>query len=232
MGATRWDGGECFDCGVSRGLLVVWVWRPPRVVVMMRGHEHTYPALLRARAWCLDQSACAARLAKRTARAQVRSSCIVLEEPSAPNAPRGSCRWCGEELTGENASRRNYCRKDREGRDCVGAWNRSRAFTARDAVRWRDLREHGEIRCAGCGVVCESKVPDSAGLHCAVGWEADHELALEDGGEHTLENLRARCDTCHRRKTGEENRVRAAARREAAAVERGYDPQVQLAIEG
>lgn len=222
------DGRTCDRCGCASGLLVIWWWRPASTH-RWGGGEYTNPAMLAPyRAMCLAQEACRARVSKRDERRRVRASMIVLEEPAAPDAPYGVCRWCGEGLTGKNGSRRNYCRKDREGRDCVGAWNRSRAWSARDAVRWRDLREHGEVWCADCGVVCETK---ATGLRPEVSWEADHEVALEDGGLHDLANLRARCGSCHRWKTGRENRARAMARREVAGVGRGYDAQIQLAIE-
>lgn len=75
-------------------------------------------------------------------------------------------------------------------------WNRSRVWDANVAVDRR-----GDTCCATCG----SEGP----------WEADHEVALEDGGEHTLANLRRRCVPCHRAKTAAENSARAAARRAA-----------------
>lgn len=50
-------------------------------------------------------------------------------------------------------------------------------------------------------------------------WEADHELALEDGGAHSIENLCCRCFRCHRDKTARENAARRVARRYASGVQ-------------
>jgi len=194
-------GRACHDCG-ARAELEPWT-----------------PAWCRrdvGYARCVDRVACTARAAKRGERARLRASCLVLELPVVPDAPLGTCRWCGEALTGANGSRRNYCYLDREGRDCVKAWRRSRTWDARAAIRWRDRAEHGCVRCVDCNVVCEPEDEDASG----VPWDADHELALEDGGEHVLENLRARCVQCHSRKTARENRARTALRRAGAELER------------
>lgn len=47
------------------------------------------------------------------------------------------------------------------------------------------------------------------------GWDADHIVPLEDGGEHTLANAQTLCKPCHAVKTGRENSERAARRRAA-----------------
>jgi hypothetical protein len=44
-------------------------------------------------------------------------------------------------------------------------------------------------------------------------WHADHIVALEDGGEHSLANAQTLCEPCHSRKTAAENSARAAQRR-------------------
>jgi hypothetical protein len=147
---------------------------------------------------CFDRAACEARREKRLERARTRGSMLVLAEPQHPDAPLGTCRWCGAELTGENGGRRNYCYLDREGRDCRGESWRSRTWDARVA-----LVRRGDACCVDCG----SDRGD---------WEADHEIPLEDGGEHSLDNLVRRCVDCHRKKTARENSERAARRRLAA----------------
>lgn len=146
------------------------------------------------KAECVDHARCDARRAKKLERSRQRRKLIVLAEPKVPDAPPGQCRWCGERLTGENAGQRRYCYPDREGRDCVGDSNRSRVWSARDAVAHR-----GDKVCALCG-------SDSWD------WEADHIVALEDGGEHSLENLRRLCRACHRSKTARENAERRGIR--------------------
>jgi 5-methylcytosine-specific restriction endonuclease McrA len=84
-------------------------------------------------------------------------------------------------------------------------------WNARSAVRWRERRDRGLVACVDCGTVCEGRnVMDG---HDAVPWEADHQVPLEDGGPHTLDNLRARCVPCHAIKTADEARCRAYARR-------------------
>lgn len=206
---NRLKGEACYHCGAVRNILVVWRWHPARVAF---GRQ--YPPFSSARAMCHDQAACVARVEKRNARARTRSSCIVLEEPVAPDAPLGTCRWCGEALTGQNGSRRNYCYPDREGRDCVAAWHRSRTYDARVAVRHRDRAEHGCVRCVDCSVICEG--PNETSGEGTRPWDADHEVPLEDGGEHALSNLRCRCVPCHTAKTAREARARAAQRRAVA----------------
>lgn len=195
MGYTEQaDGREC-RCGAKTNLFVIvdaiprrenWWTRPPS------GPIERW--LYRTRAWCVDRARCEARQAKKRERSQQRSSLLVVAEPKVPDAPRGQCRWCGELLTGQNASRRNYCYPEHEGRDCrIQAW-RSRAWTARDAVSMR-----GDPCCAACG----SENPM---------WQADHIVPLEDGGEHTMENLQRLCDPCHTAKTSRENAERARRR--------------------
>jgi hypothetical protein len=201
--AQRFDGRACVDCGARRDLLVVWRWRP--------GNKHYATAHLSTLARCLDREACRDRCGKRAERTRVRASCLILQEPAVPDAPMGTCKWCGEKLTGENGSRRNYCYPDREGRDCRREYDRSRTWDPRVAVR----RTHGTT-CAGCGVQCEP-VPENQvtweGEVVWVPWSADHRLPLEDGGSHTLDNLQCLCDPCHAEKTAREARERAARRR-------------------
>lgn len=59
-------------------------------------------------------------------------------------------------------------------------------------------------------------------------WEAEHEIPLVDGGEHSIENLRCRCYDCHRAKTVREAKQRALLRRRERP-----SPQLRLAsLEG
>lgn len=212
---SRWrdvfEGRACRLCNGRRRLFVVYWWLP------RRWQHQPVEGFYSVRAHCMDRDACAARVAKRQLASKRRAGILILAEPKEPNAQMGQCRWCGEKLTGLRASRRNYCYQDREGRDCVGEWNRSRTWDTRIAIR-KMARLAGEatLSCADCGVLCE-RLNDRGGMdgtECAM-WEADHEIPLEDGGEHALENLKPRCVECHRKKTARENSARAELRRAA-----------------
>lgn len=206
MGEVRWQVPRtyrqgCARCGCKRDTLVVcsvirWRgWHAERA-----GVTH----LMTPRRYCVAAAACEARVAKRRDRAQQRGARLVLEEPAAPGAPKGTCRWCGERivLVGDGAARRGsrrYHRGDEHEageRDCHHEWLRSYTNDA-----WRAIELRGDEACADCGSTSW--------------WEADHEVALEDGGEHTLANLVRRCEPCHRAKTAREARARAARRRAA-----------------
>jgi 5-methylcytosine-specific restriction protein A len=152
----------------------------------------------RVRARCIDRARCEARLAKAKRKREQRSALLVVAEPQFPNAPRGQCRWCGAMLVGDAPRRRNYCYPEHEGRNCRREAWRSRAWTARQAIEYR-----GDPVCGICG----SDNPR---------WEADHIVPLEDGGEHTMENLQRACDPCHHAKTAAENAARARQRAPAA----------------
>lgn len=95
--------------------------------------------------------------------------------------------------------------------NCLTAWTNSTTWDTRHAVRVRERAAHGLVACVDCGIVCEGR--DEMDGTDATPWEADHEVPLEDGGPHTLDNLRCRCVPCHRAKTRAENRARADKRR-------------------
>lgn len=165
---------------------------------------------------------------KRAERARVRGRMLVLVEPAARDAPSGTCRWCGDRIIegGEVNRRRSYHHGEEAWRyggrprpgepDCWTEWQRSRTWDARIALRRLAELEGEPLRCADCGRVCEGAEPVD-GLNQDVPWDADHEVPLEDGGEHSVENLRCRCVPCHRAKTGAEARRRARRRREERA---------------
>jgi len=105
---------------------------------------------------------------------------------------KGLCRWC---LGAVLPPKITFC-----GPMCVHEWRlRSDQGYVRMLVKKRD---HGV--CAGCG---------AAGGY----WEADHKVALEEGGGHDLSNLQTLCggklDSCHARKTREHAARRAERRR-------------------
>ena len=121
-----------------------------------------------------------------------------------PNG-RGLCRWCKTEVSGR---RRTFCSDG-----CVHEWRlRSSSSYLRDCVLARD---HGI--CALCGLdtirLRRSVMRLSFGkrmielrrLRIARGrkswWEADHIVAVVDGGDSSLENIRTLCVGCHREVT-------------------------------
>jgi 5-methylcytosine-specific restriction endonuclease McrA len=198
---------QCRRCKVKRGTWTIIRCVPPHP----RWNRGWYYARYTV---CIDSVACRARVEKKRARARTRSSLLRLAEGKAPDAPRGTCRWCGEPIfrvlpNGKRVldKRRNYhdkyvrdrTRWDLPLRDppeppCKDEHLDSFTWTPRIA-----LQRRGDPCCVDCG----SEGP----------WDADHEVPLEDGGEHTLENLVRRCTACHKAKTAREASARAALRR-------------------
>lgn len=120
----------------------------------------------------------------------------------------GYCAWCGRRIelvdpTDYRRRSRSRHRGDRhelafdvggrvKKRNCRRLHNLSVIYGARDLIKFR-----GDPCCADCGRV--------DGL-----WDADHRVALIDGGPHCPTNIERRCKDCHRTKTREEARARAA----------------------
>lgn len=156
--------------------------------------------------------------------ASVRSQLlIVLEPPYSGEWVPGACRWCGEPIELRDP-KTNYRQRQRtihygdefefEGSPrCRRSFNRSRVWSARDALLMLhyEFAEGQALGCARCGVVVQNADPmDGTDL---VPWEADHIVALEDGGAHEVANFQALCVPCHREKTAAEATARAARRR-------------------
>lgn len=181
-----------------------------------------------------------------------RRGALHVGEPKAPDSPQGVCRWCGDPIilndpTDYRRARRRYHYGDEHEAgdvDCLSRWKASTTWNAREAVRLRDLEEHGRLFCACCGLVVyqpgkpwpdrlhrlpRSERPDLnpevAKLYQAteLPWECDHRVPLEDGGPHHIDNLQVLCVPCHRAKTAHEAAKRAARRREHSR------PQLDLA---
>jgi hypothetical protein len=171
------------------------------------------------------------------------SAIWLYERPGSQPWRPGHCKWCDERIVLVNPldyrrARRevHYGDEHEEGsRECRKAMLGSRTWDARHAVQWA-AQERGALACVDCGLVVEEfrdgywhglqeeivsapdpRVPDGAlRTFVATGvppWEADHEIPIEDGGEHTLANLRCRCVPCHRAKTAREAAARALRRR-------------------
>lgn len=207
---SNWREGVCYRCG-CKDVLTVWRVRP------RSGHHETYrfpgvTIFISSYTSCASRAKCDARLAKRRERSRTRGSLLILQQPKAPGAPRATCRWCGDPIVrpdGQPDRRRNYHHGPARGEpDCAHESDRSRTWDPRIALE-RMAEIAGEpLRCADCGV----ELDGDPAVWSHVSWDADHEIPLEDGGEHSLENLRARCCPCHKAKTAREATARAAAR--------------------
>lgn len=156
------------------------------------------------------------------------------------DAPRGTCRWCGEAILHERGDKRG--RLDRRRRwhpACVDAYNASDPREARRRVRRRDRGV-----CAGCGLdtYALKRRLRGRGSHRKLRelgfkprkslWELDHVVPLIDGGGHELRNLQTLCTPCHKRKTAEEAARRGERRRQRARrdAERALLDQVDAAL--
>lgn len=145
----------------------------------------------------------------------------VLKGPSG----RRLCRWCGTEVP---PKRQVYCSQG-----CLHNWSMM-AFSgyARDQVEARDKGV-----CASCGLDTRT-CPDWRGRgrwgdwrdekqawlqvhgydrwHGTSLWEADHIVAVVDGGHDLgLDNLQTLCVPCHKRKTAELAARRATDRKQS-----------------
>jgi 5-methylcytosine-specific restriction enzyme A len=119
------------------------------------------------------------------------------------------CRWCKGVVSGR---RRTFCSDA-----CVHEWRlRSSSSYLRDCVFERDAGV-----CAICRIdthklrrrimrlpfaerMCELRAMQATGIiHKGrkTWWEADHVLAVVEGGDSNLENLRTLCIPCHREAT-------------------------------
>jgi hypothetical protein len=220
----------CEICGVVRGTWIIYHYWPRRESGRWASSEH-----LTARRRCIDAATCRARADRKQRNAKARRGRFELGgKPPLPfpDVRKGTCCWCGEPITGENASRRTYHYTKYGEPDCHGArsvqvWKRT-TWEPRVAVRYREFSEIGVLLCKDCGEVCETPTEryeqDEFNVHgehnVLKAWEADHEHAIEDGGPHTLDNLFCRCKPCHRAKTTRERQ----ARRDGKTVLPGGDP--------
>lgn len=139
--------------------------------------------------------------------------------PAIPfsDAPRGTCRWCGEPILHESGEKRGSPNRHRRWHPaCVDVYNATDPRELRRRVRRRDRGV-----CALCRVDTYALRRSFAGRGMwarmrAQGfvprrslWELDHVLPLIDGGTHALSNLQTLCVPCHRAKSAREQRERA-----------------------
>lgn len=139
-----------------------------------------------------------------------RGGVLILAHPKAPDAPKGTCRWCGAKLVGARAHIRRYCYPDREGRDCTKEYRNSMTWKPRAALRILAFKRGEKVlRCVDCGFEVEKLHRGRIARVILREWEADHEIPLWNKGTHTVENLRVRCVPCHRAKSAREATERA-----------------------
>ncbi len=142
------------------------------------------------------------------------------------DAPRGTCRWCGQAiLHGPGPKEGRVDRRRRWHPACVDDYNRSDPREQRRIARKRDRGV-----CRACGLdtnALRRKIRGRGraarlrelGFHPRRSlWELDHIVPLIDGGGHEPANLQTLCVPCHRRKSAEETRDRARARAEAGVL--------------
>jgi hypothetical protein len=150
--------------------------------------------------------------------------------PAIPfsEAPRGTCRWCGEGIRiedGEKKGEPNLRRRWHS--ECVDIYNASDPREARRRIRRRDrgicaeckvntntLKR--EFREMGRGRTREMRKRGFKSRKSL--WELDHRIPLIDGGGHGDDNLQTLCTPCHTRKTASEARERAIRKGEAMSA--------------
>lgn len=116
--------------------------------------------------------------------------------------PGGMCSWCGGFIIeGDEAQvnrRRKWHKEGRDLRDCLGEYMGQEQSFFRQRVFDRDAGV-----CAEC----------PTGTAPAHDWEADHILALVDGGTWEMSNAQTLCARHHKAKTAREATARASARK-------------------
>lgn len=127
---------------------------------------------------------------------------------TGPNG-RGLCRWCKTEVSGR---RRTFC-----GDACVHEWRlRSSVSYLRECVYGRDkgvcalcgfdtARERRRVmRLKFAARMRELQRLQKLGIAVRgrrTWWEADHIVAVAEGGDSNLENIRTLCRLCHKEVT-------------------------------
>jgi 5-methylcytosine-specific restriction endonuclease McrA len=143
------------------------------------------------------------------------------------DAPRGTCRWCGETILHDQGQKSGEVNRRRRWHPaCVDEYNASDPREARRIVRRRDRGICRECRADTNAIRRGVRGRGRAAKLRAQGfkprrslWELDHIVPLIDGGGHELDNLQTLCVPCHERKTAAEARSRARHRREQAVAE-------------
>jgi 5-methylcytosine-specific restriction protein A len=158
--------------------------------------------------------------------------------PAIPfsDAPRGTCRWCGEPILhpeGPKHGQVNFRRRWHPA--CVAEYDSTDPRELRRTVRKRDRGA-----CRACGLDTNAlrrqirgrgrtaRLRELGFLPRRSLWELDHVVPLIDGGGHELSNLQTLCVPCHRKKSADETRARAKKRGVEVERERGEDEDRSL----
>jgi 5-methylcytosine-specific restriction endonuclease McrA len=141
------------------------------------------------------------------------------------DAPRGTCRWCGEAiLHGPGPKQGKVDARRRWHPACVDEYNASDPRELRRRVRKRDRGV-----CRICSIDTDRLRRELKGRGRAARlrelgfhprrslWELDHVVPLIEGGSHESSNLQTLCVPCHRKKSAEESRERARVRGSGSA---------------
>lgn len=197
--------------------------RPHRQQVRTYRSGVTLPAARWSSMWaqCVDRDTCEERSSTAYEKRQRRTGNLRWAQSrfESPNIdlPKGSCRWCGEPIVFVEGTDYRVKRRERHRGDEheVGDRNCRREHDRTFAANPRELIMHrGDPCCVDCG---EAEVwvdpgDGTEGWWKEGEWEADHVIAVEDGGPHTPVNIARRCVRCHREKTNRENAARRAKR--------------------
>lgn len=150
-------------------------------------------------------------------------------------APDGYCRLCGEPTIRPRYRWHEGCLAEYEPVASQASlrravWERDRGQCAECPDDASLLPRFSEYRfpCGADTLAIGATCPETwrarirgeehaCGPPIVVGWECDHVVPVEDGGEHCLANVQTLCIPHHRRKSALEAAARAARRRELAA---------------
>jgi len=155
------------------------------------------------------------------------------------DAPRGTCRWCGESIRHESGAKRGLVDRRRRWHPiCVEIYNATDPRALRQRVRRRDrgvcalcrvntLQLRRQLKGRGMW----ARMRERGFVPRRSLWELDHKIPLVDGGTHELSNLQTLCVPCHRKKSAREQRDRALRARSSAcdAVAEGAGTQTSSA---
>jgi len=140
------------------------------------------------------------------------------------DAPRGTCRWCGESIWHESGAKRGTPNRRRRWHPaCVATYNATDPRALRQRVRRRDRGvcalcrvDTLQLRRGFKGRGMWARMRKKGFVPRRSLWELDHKIPLIDGGTHDLSNLQTLCVPCHRYKSALEHSERAARTRQQA----------------
>jgi 5-methylcytosine-specific restriction endonuclease McrA len=214
---VRWQAGYCQRCrrAPARGRLMLIHVRP-----IAASPPHSPRRQVHLRAECADPGECKAFRDAEQTRRELRSGPLEWRCSRFRAAGRGNCHWCGEPIVIADPDdyrrrARAYHRGDEHeagDRNCQSEQYGSYTTDPRRLIQLR-----GDPCCVDCGDTGERFVANEGGeggyWYQTGEWEADHDVPLWAGGEHSVTNIVRRCVDCHKKKTQREARERAERRR-------------------